>query len=229
MIAGNTMMQLLNPLFLTFKLALCTATALLLIGTPIAYAIAHSRGFVKSVSCSIVSMPLVLPPTVLGFYLLLLFGPATQSGKFLIDVVHLRLLFTFWGLVVGSIICSFPFMVNPLIGGFESIPHSLTEAASTLGKTRLQTLVHVLLPNMKGAILTGTILAFSHAIGEFGVVLMIGGKIPQVTRVASIAIYDEVESFHYQTAHFYAGILFVVSFLVLFIVNSANRRIIKPI
>jgi molybdate transport system permease protein len=223
------MTELLNPLFLTFKLALCTAAALLCIGTPVAYAIAYSRGFVKSMLCSVVSMPLVLPPTVLGFYLLLLFGPATVSGRFLIDTAHVKLLFTFWGLVAGSVICSFPFMVNPLISGFESIPRSLIEAAATLGKTRWQTLVHVLLPNMKGAILAGTILSFSHAIGEFGVVLMIGGKIPGVTRVASIAIYDEVESFNYPTAHFYAGILFALSFIVLLAVYAVNRRFVKPL
>jgi molybdate transport system permease protein len=223
------MNALLNPLFLTFKLAFCTAVALLCIGMPVAYAIAYRRGFVKTMLSSIVSMPLVLPPTVLGFYLLLIFGPATASGRFLIDTLHVKLLFTFWGLVAGSIICSFPFMVNPLISGFESVPRSLIEAAATLGKTRLQTLVHVLLPNMKGAILTGAILSFSHAIGEFGVVLMIGGKIPAVTRVASIAIYDEVESLNYPTAHFYAGVLFAVSFLVLLTVYTLNRRFVKPL
>ena len=223
------MNNLLNPLFLTFKLAFCTAAALLCIGTPVAYAIAYSRGFVKTVLSAVVSMPMVLPPTVLGFYLLLLLGSGSPSGRFLVDTLHVNLLFTFWGLVAGSIVCSFPFMVNPLISGFESIPRSLIEAAATLGKTRWQTLVHVLLPNMKGALVTGTILAFSHAIGEFGVVLMIGGKIPGVTRVASIAVYDEVESFNYGTAHFYAGVLFAISFLVLLAVYSINRRFVNPL
>lgn len=223
------MHELLNPLLLTFKLAFCTAAALLCIGTPAAYAIAFRRGFIKTIMCSIVSMPLVLPPTVVGFYLLLLWGPATPTGRFLIDTLHVKLLFTFWGLVAGSVLCSFPFMVNPLISGFESVPRSLIEAAATLGKTRWQTLVHVLLPNMKGALITGAILSFSHAIGEFGVVLMIGGKIPAVTRVASIAVYDEVESFNYPTAHFYAAVLFVSSFLVLMTVYAVNRRFVRPL
>ena len=209
------MIGLWNPLLLTFNLAFCTAAALLCIGTPAAYFIAYSRGFAKMVLSAVVSMPMVLPPTVLGFYLLLLLGAGSPSGRFLVNTLHVNLLFTFWGLVAGSIVCSFPFMVNPLISGFESVPRSLIEAAATLGKTRWQTLMHVLLPNMKGALLTGAILSFSHAIGEFGVVLMIGGKVPGVTRVASIAVYDEVESFNYGTAHIYAGVLFAVSFLVL--------------
>jgi len=216
-----------QPLWLTFKLALCTTTILLLIGIPLAYWVAATRTRIKPVIEALVSMPLVLPPSVLGFYLLLAFSPQHAFGQWVEHWLHVRLAFSFTGLVVGSVIFSLPFMVQPLQSGFQNLPASLIEASRTLGKSDFFTLFRVLLPNMKSALLTGTVLSFAHAIGEFGVVLMIGGNIPGVTKVASIAIYDEVESLQYGAANFYATVLFVVSFTILLIVFLMNRRWIR--
>jgi molybdate transport system permease protein len=216
-----------QPLWLTFRLALCATTILLLLGIPLAYWVAYTRTRVKPLVETLVSMPLVLPPSVLGFYLLLAFSPQHAFGQWVEHWLHVRLAFSFAGLVLGSVIFSLPFMVQPLQSGFENLPLSLIEASRTLGKSDFFTLFRVLLPNMKPALLTGTVLSFAHAIGEFGVVLMIGGNIPGVTRVASIAIFDEVESLHYGAANFYAMVLFAVSFAILLIVFLMNRRWIK--
>jgi molybdate transport system permease protein len=216
-----------QPLWLTFRLALCATTILLLLGIPLAYWVAYTRTRVKPLVETLVSMPLVLPPSVLGFYLLLAFSPQHAFGQWVEHWLHVRLAFSFAGLVLGSVIFSLPFMVQPLQSGFENLPLSLLEASRTLGKSDFFTLFRVLLPNMKPALLTGTVLSFAHAIGEFGVVLMIGGNIPGVTRVASIAIFDEVESLHYGAANFYAMVLFAVSFAILLIVFLMNRRWIK--
>ena len=172
-------------------------------------------------------MPLVLPPTVLGFYLLVLFSPNNFPGKLIENLFNLRLIFSFEGLVVASIIYSMPFMVNPIQAGFENLSSSLKEAAYTLGKSKFQTLTKVLLPNIKSSLLTGIVLSFAHTIGEFGIVLMIGGNIPGKTRVASLAIYDEVESLNYHTANVYALILFSVTFSILLIVFIINRKYLK--
>lgn len=216
-----------QPLLLTFRLALCATAILLLIGIPLAYWVAYTRTRVKPLIETLVSMPLVLPPSVLGFYLLLAFSPQHAFGLWVEHWLHVRLAFSFAGLVLGSVIFSLPFMVQPLQSGFQNLPVSLIEASRTLGKSDFFTLFRVLLPNMKPALLTGTVLSFAHAIGEFGVVLMIGGNIPGVTRVASIAIYDEVESLHYGAANFYAAVLFAVSFTILLIVYLMNRRWIR--
>ncbi|MDR3480751.1 MAG: molybdate ABC transporter permease subunit [Burkholderiaceae bacterium] len=216
-----------QPLWLTLRLALCATTILLLLGIPLAYWVAYTRTRVKPLVETLVSMPLVLPPSVLGFYLLLAFSPQHAFGQWVEHWLHVRLAFSFAGLVLGSVIFSLPFMVQPLQSGFENLPLSLIEASRTLGKSDFFTLFRVLLPNMKPALLTGTVLSFAHAIGEFGVVLMIGGNIPGVTRVASIAIFDEVESLHYGAANFYAMVLFAVSFAILLIVFLMNRRWIK--
>ena len=216
-----------QPLWLTLRLALCATTILLLLGIPLAYWVAYTRTRVKPLVETLVSMPLVLPPSVLGFYLLLAFSPQHAFGQWVEHWLHVRLAFSFAGLVLGSVIFSLPFMVQPLQSGFENVPLSLIEASRTLGKSDFFTLFRVLLPNMKPALLTGTVLSFAHAIGEFGVVLMIGGNIPGVTRVASIAIFDEVESLHYGAANFYAMVLFAVSFAILLIVFLMNRRWIK--
>ena len=216
-----------QPLWLTLRLALCATTVLLLLGIPLAYWVAYTRTRVKPLVETLVSMPLVLPPSVLGFYLLLAFSPQHAFGQWVEHWLHVRLAFSFAGLVLGSVIFSLPFMVQPLQSGFENLPLSLIEASRTLGKSDFFTLFRVLLPNMKPALLTGTVLSFAHAIGEFGVVLMIGGNIPGVTRVASIAIFDEVESLHYGAANFYAMVLFAVSFAILLIVFLMNRRWIK--
>ncbi len=212
------------PLWLTLRLALCTTALLLLFGVPFAYWLAHTRTRWKPVFETLVGMPLVLPPSVLGFYLLLAFSPQHVFGQWLEQTVHLSLVFSFAGLVLGSLIFSLPFMVQPLQAGFQNLPPSLLEASRTLGKSDMVSLFRVLLPNMKPALLTGIVLSFAHAIGEFGVVLMIGGNIPGVTRVASIAIYDEVESLHYAEANAYAAVLFSMSFAILLTVHLAKKR-----
>jgi molybdate transport system permease protein len=213
-----------QPLWLTFRLALLTATILLLIGVPIAYALAFSRSRFKPLWEALVSMPLVLPPSVLGFYLLIAFSPNGFLGSSLLLHFDVRLAFSFAGLVIGSVIFSLPFMVQPIQAGLQALPSNLTEAAYTLGQSKWQTLWRVLLPNIKPALLTGFVLSFAHTIGEFGVVLMIGGNIPGLTKVASIAIYDEVESLNYAAAHFYSAVLVVVSFVVLLLVYLGRRR-----
>ncbi len=219
----------LQPLWLTLKLASVTTVCLLLIGVPIAAAMASTRYRVKPLVEAIVSLPLVLPPSVLGFYLLLAFSPAQGFGQFLSDHLNIHLLFSFPGLVVGSVIYSLPFMVHPVQAGLEALPSSLREASATLGKTNLQTFFHVLLPNIKPALLTGIVLTFAHTMGEFGLVLMIGGNLPGVTRVASIAIYNDVEALNFHNAHVYAAILLAVSFIILLTVYTLNRRTNKSL
>src|SRR6187455_269262 len=195
-----------DPFILTFKLATVTTVILFLLSVPLAYWLTYSRYKLKAVVEALVSLPLILPPSVLGFYLLLAFSPERAFGGFLDRTFDLRLVFTFPGLVVSSVIYSLPFMVQPFQSGFRMIPSALIDASYTLGKGRFDTLIHVLLPNMRAALITGSILAFAHTIGEFGVVLMIGGSIPEETRVVSIALYDEVQAMHYGTANAYAGI-----------------------
>jgi molybdate transport system permease protein len=214
----------LETLWLTFRLASVTASILLLIGIPLAYGLAQGRAWYKPILEALVSMPLVLPPSVLGFYLLVAFSPDQGLGAWLLAHFDLRLVFTFQGLVVGSILYSLPFMVQPIQAGFENLPPHLAEASYTLGKSRLTTLFRVLLPNMKPALLTGIVLSFAHTVGEFGVILMIGGNIPGETRVASIAIYDEVEGLNYAMAHQYAAVLVAFTFFILLTVYSLNRR-----
>jgi len=216
-----------EPLLLTFKLATITTVVLLLVGVPLAYWLAFRENRMKYLLQTLVSMPLVLPPTVLGFYLLLAFNPANAPGRFLENTFDLRLIFSFEGLIVASIIYSLPFMVNPIQAGFQSLPASLAEASFTLGKSRLQTFWNVLIPNIKPSLLTGAVISFAHTIGEFGVVLMIGGNIPGETRVASIAIYDEVEALNYHTANTYALVLFAIAFVILLSVYLINRRFLK--
>ncbi|MFZ6819908.1 molybdate ABC transporter permease subunit [Undibacterium sp. Ji22W] len=214
----------LQPLWLSFKLASMTTTILFVIGLPIAYYLAFSTSRIKPMWEALISMPLVLPPSVLGFYLLIAFNPQSGFGAWLLAHFDLRLSFSFLGILFGSIIFSLPFMVQALQAGLQSLPLELREAAYTLGQTRMQTLRRVLLPNMKSSILSGLVLSFAHTLGEFGVVLMIGGNIPGVTKVASIAIYDEVESLHYANAHFYSLVLVLLSFLILIAVYLSKRQ-----
>lgn len=204
-----------QTLALTLRLAALTTVLLLGIGTALAYWLTFSRSRLRPLVGALVGLPLVLPPTVLGFYLLLAFSPATGLGRFLIHTLGLRLNFTFTGILVGSMLYSLPFMVQPLQAGLERLPPSLAEAAATLGKSRLTTLWRVLLPNCKPALLSGLVLTFAHTIGEFGVVLMLGGNIPGQTRVASLAIYDAVESQHYAWANAYALLLLGLALVLL--------------
>lgn len=217
----------LQPLVLSFELALITTALLFIAGIPLAFWLAGNNFKMKPVISTIVSMPLVLPPTVLGFYLLVAFSPAHFFGSFIKDIFNIRLIFSFEGLVIASMIYSLPFMVNPIQSGLESLPSSLKEASYTLGKSKFQTLIKVLLPNIKPSLLTGIVLSFAHTIGEFGVVLMIGGNIPGKTRVASLAIYDEVESLNYHNANVYALVLFAVTFIILLAVHIFNNRYLK--
>lgn len=214
----------LAPLWLTLKLALSTTLILFIIAVPLANWLTGDKGIFKVVVQTIVSMPLVLPPTVIGFYLLLAFSPANAFGHWLEQWFNIRLVFSFSGLLIASVIYSFPFMVHPIQSGLSSLSPSLKEAAYSLGKTKWQTLTKVLLPNIKQSLLTGIVLTFAHTVGEFGVVLMIGGNIPNKTRTASIAIYDEVDAFNYHNANVYAGILLVLSFVILLVLYSFNRK-----
>jgi len=215
--------EFLSTMVLTFKLAAITTAILLVIAIPLASFIVFSRVRFKSVVETIVSMPLVLPPSVLGFYLLITFSPSSTVGTFLTE--HgIRLAFSFEGLVVGSVLFSLPFMVHPIQSALAQVPRSIFEAAYTLGKSKFQTMTRVILPSIRHGLISGIVLAFAHTVGEFGVILMIGGNIPGETRVASIAIYDEVESLNYALAHQYALTLFAVTFAILLLVYTLNKK-----
>lgn len=216
-----------TPLLVTFKLALLTTSILFFFSLPLAYWLAFSKSKLKPIVETLVSMPLVLPPTVIGFYLLVVFSPANGFGAFINEVFGFQLVFSFVGLVVASVIYSLPFMVHPIQSGLRNLPSSLAEASYVLGKSSWTTFFKVLLPNIKPSIFTGLVLSFAHTVGEFGVVLMIGGSIPDKTKVASIAIYEEVEALNYSIANTYSLILFAVSFVVLLIVYLLNGGYLK--
>lgn len=213
-----------SPIWITFKLAFITTILLLFVSMPLCWWLSRSRSRFRPVVETLVSMPLVLPPTVLGFYLLIAFSPNYAFGHFLEKWFDLRLIFSFTGLVLASMIYSLPFMVQPVVSGLTALPVRYREASYSLGKSEWTTFFRILLPNIRPALVTGTVLAFAHTIGEFGVILMIGGSIPGKTRVASVAIFEEVESMNYSQAHAYAGILLAITFIILLIVNILNRR-----
>lgn len=212
---------------LTFEIAGITTLILLCIGIPLGYYLSQTTSRIKPAIEAIVSMPLVLPPSVLGFYLLLAFSPKNFLGTWLDETFNIRLVFSFEGLIIASVIFSLPFMVHPIQSGFSSLSKSLQEASYILGKSKLQTIWFVLLPNMKPSVLTGMVITFAHTVGEFGVVLMIGGNIKDETRVASIAIYDEVEALNYTLANQYAFTLFVISFTILLFVYAVNKKMVR--
>ena len=214
----------LDPLWLTAKLAFITTVVLLVISIPLAYWLAYTRFRFKAIFETIVSLPLVLPPSVLGFYLLIAFSPSHAFGNFLNQHFNLRLVFSFPGLVLASVIYSLPFMVNPILSGLKGLPSSLREASYTLGKSRSETLFRILIPNCWSSMRTAIAMTFAHTLGEFGVVLMVGGSIPRETRLMSIAIYDEVQAMNYSTANWYAGILFAVAVTVLMTVYLFNNK-----
>jgi molybdate transport system permease protein len=218
-----------EPLFLSFKLSFITTIILIVTGVPLAYWLTYSRIKIKPVFESLISLPLVLPPSVLGFYLLLAFSPNNSLGQFMDSYFNIRLIFSFEGLVVASVLYSLPFMVHPVQAGFQNLPPSLKEASYTLGISPFKTFLNVLIPNIKPALLSGIVLTFAHTVGEFGVVLMIGGNIPGVSKVASIAIYDEVESMNYGAANFYALVLIGISFAILLSLYGFNRKFIRKI
>jgi molybdate transport system permease protein len=214
----------LQPFWITFKLAVTTSVILFLLAVPLAYWIAYSKFKYKAVVEAIVSLPLILPPSVLGFYLLIALSPENALGMFFEKHFDIRLVFTFGGLVIASVLYSLPFMVNPILSGLKNLSPSLQEASFTLGKSKFTTLTKIVLPNIRASLLTAIIMTFAHTVGEFGVVLMVGGSIPNKTKVVSIAIYDEVESMNYHNANIYALILFVFAFLILLTVYLINNN-----
>lgn len=215
----------LSALFLTFKLAAVSTTLLLVFCVPLAWWLANSRWRYKFIVEAMVALPLILPPTVLGFYLLLLLGSNGLLGKLSILLTGQGLAFSFSGLVIGSMIYSFPFVVQPLQNAFSAIGKRPLEVAATLGAGPIDRLVTVILPLARPGLLTAAVLGFAHTLGEFGVVLMIGGNIPGETQVISIAIYDHVESLQYQQAHALSALLLGLSFIMLVVVYGINRQV----
>lgn len=213
----------INTLWLTGKLATLSTCILLVIGLPVSYLLAYTHFKIKPLVEALICMPLVLPPTVLGYYLLIAFSPQNIWGSFLEKHFNIRLAFTFEGIIIASIIAGLPFMIQSLQTGFSSLPASYREASYTLGKSKTTTFFKVLLPNIKPSLITGIALTFAHCIGEFGIVLMVGGNIPRETRIASIAIYDQVQALDYKTANQYSFILFLTSFILLTLIYSINK------
>lgn len=213
-----------TPIWLSLKLAVITTFILLIIGIPLAYWLSRRSSWLKAVIEAILTMPLVLPPSVLGFYLLISFSPNSMVGKWLLEYFNISLLFSFEGLVVASVIYSLPFMVSPVKSALSHLPASLAEASYTMGKSKFETFYRVLLPNIKSSLWTAAVLTFAHTLGEFGVVLMIGGKLSGVTKVASIAIYDAVDNNQYGEANQYSLVLFVITFIIVILVFIFNRN-----
>jgi molybdate transport system permease protein len=214
-----------QPVWLTLKLAGLTTLTLLVIGTPIAWWLSRTTAWYKQPVAAVVALPLVLPPTVLGFYLLLMLGPKGPVGQFTQAVGLGTLPFTFEGLVVASVIYSMPFVVQPLQNTFESLGNRHIEVAATLRASPWDRFMTVILPLARSGFLTAAVLCFAHTIGEFGVVLMIGGNIPGETKVLSVAIYDHVETLEYGQAHLLSGGMLFFSFLVLMILYLVNGRL----
>ena len=214
----------LSALLVTIKLASITTIILILVGTPIAWWLSQTRFKFKAVIEAIIALPLILPPTVLGFYLLMTLGTNGPIGNFLESLGGSSIAFTFTGLVVGSVIYSLPFVVQPLQNSFGSIGKQPMEVAATLGASKLDRFFTVAVPLARSGFITASVLGFAHTVGEFGVVLMIGGNIPGETGVLSIAIYDHVEAMEYGQAHVLAGGLLVLSFVMLLVVYIFNRQ-----
>jgi len=213
-----------TPFILSFKLALLTTMILFVIALPFSWYLSQTRSKMKPVLEAITALPIVLPPSVLGFYILWALSKNSPLGAFFEETFGVQLAFSFTGLVVASCFYSLPFMVQPLQGGFESLKRHMLEASYVSGKSKITTLFKVALPNMKPALLTALIITFAHTVGEFGVVLMVGGSIPGETKVASVAIYEMVESMDYSAAHIYSLIMLLISFSVLLSVYFFNHR-----
>jgi molybdate transport system permease protein len=216
-----------TPVWITLRLATVTTFVLLLLGTPLAWWLAHTKCWCKSIIEAIVSLPLVLPPTVLGFYLLIVLGPEGFIGNLWQSLTGGYLTFTFTGLVIGSVIFSLPFAVHPLQNAFVAMGQRPLEVAATLGATPLDRFFTVALPLARPGFLTATILTFAHTVGEFGVVLMIGGNIPDKTQVLSVAVYEYVEMQEFQAAHILSAGILLFSFIILVTLYSINKRLYK--
>ena len=212
----------LDAIYLTIALASVTTILLLILGTPLAWWLSRRRGNIPAAIEAIVALPLILPPTVLGFYLLLLFAPQSAVGHFWEQLTGSQLAFSFSALVIGSVIYSLPFVVQPLQSAFQRVPESLLEAAATLGARPLDRFRSVVLPLSRRSFLTAASLGFAHTVGEFGVVLMIGGNIPGETQVLSIALFDYVESLRFAEAHRLAAALVIFSLTLLFLLYRSN-------
>lgn len=213
-----------ETLWVTIRLASFTTLILLMIGLPMSYFMAYSRFRFKAIIEALVSMPLVLPPSVIGYYMLVAYSPQNWFGRWLNETFQVRLAFSFEGVLIASVIFSLPFMIQPLQNGLRALPDSFREASYTLGKSKITTFFRVLLPNIRSSLITAIALTFAHCIGEFGIVLMVGGNMPGETRVASIAIYDEVQSLNYDTANRYAFVLFIASFIILSLIYTINKK-----
>jgi len=214
----------MQPFWLSFKLAGLTTAVLFFVALPFAWWLSQTNAKSKPFLEALSALPIVLPPSVLGFYMLVLFAPQSPLGVFAESVFGVKLVFTFTGLVIASCIYSLPFMVQPLQNGFESLNRHMIEASYLAGKSSSETLLKVALPNIKPSLITALIITFAHTVGEFGVVLMVGGSIPGETKVASVAIYEMVEVMEYGQAHIYAAILLGLSFAVLLLVYYFNHR-----
>jgi molybdate transport system permease protein len=211
--------------WLTIRLAVVVAAVLVILGLPIAYWIAYSTWRWKFLVEAVVALPIVLPPTVLGFYVLVALGSRSPLGRAWQSLTGHTLAFTFGGLVIGSIIYSLPFAVQPFAASFAQVDRRLLAASATLGVSKLQTFVRVILPLSVPGLVTGIALSFAHTMGEFGVVLMVGGNIPGVTRTVSIDIYDQVQALNYSAANQTALVLLALSFVMLSIVYGVNRKV----
>jgi molybdate transport system permease protein len=216
--------EIMMAVWLSVKLATATTVILLLLGLPTAWWLSQTRSPFKSVVEALITLPLILPPTVLGFYLLVLFAPNHPVGGLWQNMFDSTLVFSFYGLLIGSVIYSMPFVIQPIRDGFIKLDHELLDVAETMGANRWQKWRYVVFPATKQAILTGSILGFAHTVGEFGVVLLIGGNIPGETRVLSIALYDLIESMQMEAANQVAGGLLGFSFLILFLVSYLQKR-----
>ena len=211
------------PFLLSFKLAGLTTLILFVIAVPFSWWLSQTSSKAKPILEAITALPIVLPPSVLGFYILVVLSPNAPLGSFFEELFGVKLVFSFTGLVVASCFYSLPFMVQPLQNGFESLNKHMLEASYLAGKSKVQTIWYIALPNMKPALITSLIITFAHTVGEFGVVLMVGGSIPNETKVASVAIYEMVEVMEYGTAHIYAAIMVAMSFVVLLLVYMFNH------
>ena len=217
----------LGPLWLSIKLAAITTLILLLVGTAIAWWLANTRSRAKPVIQSLVALPIVLPPTVMGFYLLILLGPYGAIGSWWVELTGSALTFSFTGLVIASCFYSLPFAVQPLQGAFESMGRKELEAARTLGASPIDAFFSIVVPLSAPGFLTALVLSFAHTLGEFGVVLMVGGNIPGETKLISIAIYDHVESLNYAAAHTLSLTLLGFAFVILLTMFLLNRRLLR--
>ena len=213
-----------EPFILSFKLAGLTAFILFCLALPLAWYLSETRSHTKPFIEALTALPIVLPPSVLGFYILWALSYNSPLGAFFEDTFGIKLVFSFTGLVIASCLYSFPFMLQPLQNGFETLNKNMLEASYIAGKSKLTTLFKVALPNMKPALITAIIITFAHTVGEFGVVLMVGGSIPGETKVASVAIYEMVEIMDYEAAHIYSAIMLGLSFIVLLSVYIFNAR-----